>query len=76
MFIEPTVLELTAQANKIMDNIHTPLTWVCRSNQVEVAKALIELGADVNQMDGYGYTPLTVACFHRAEETVRLLLDN
>ena len=57
----------------MMDNF-TPLTYVCHSGQLELAKSLIDMGADVNQPDGHGYTPLTSAIETKAEDMVKLLI--
>ena len=42
---------LTTQVHKnmIMRNSYTPLTYVCRTGQVELAKIHIEMGADVKK---------------------------
>ena len=60
----------------VLDNRYTPLTWVARSGQVEVARGLISCGADVDQEDGLGYTPLAWACISRSEEMVKLLIES
>ena len=60
--------------NMIMRNSYTPLTYVCRTGQVELAKSLIEMGADVNKPDRHGCTPLTSAVATSSEDIVKLLI--
>ena len=55
---------------------YTPLSWVARSAQVEVARGLISCGADVDQEDGLRYTPFAWACISRSEEMVKLLIES
>ena len=60
--------------NMIMRNLRTPLTYVCRTGQVELAKILIEMGADVNKPDREGATPLINAVASSSEDIVKLLI--
>ena len=67
-------MKATCNENMIMRNLHTPLTYVCRMGQLELAKSLIEMGADVNKPDRHGLSPLINAVAIRSEDIVKLLI--
>lgn len=62
-------------ANTIMENQYTLLTYATKYKQYEIMKYLIHIGADVNKRDNRLDTPLIIAVYNNDMEAVKILTN-
>ncbi|XP_065836960.1 uncharacterized protein [Oscarella lobularis] len=53
---------------------NTSLHWICRENQVEIAKYLLSVGSDIEAVNDWGRTPFLEAIYWGKERVMNILI--